>query len=308
MSEIVRLALVGAGRMGRVHLQAAERARGVDVTAVVDPVDAARAALAATGMRTHPSVEELLAAGGFDAAVVAAPSELHVELVRVLATKGFPVLCEKPCGLSAEDVRAAAEAADAAGTLLQVGYWRRFVPALGRLRARIGDGGLGEVSFVSSYQWDEHPPSAAFRATSGGIVLDMGVHEFDQLRWLTGQEIGRLEAAAVVASDGAESAGFIAELSGGAIGVASLGQRFGLPDSCWVEVIGTRGHAREPFMWGAEGERVFLDAIAAQLEAFARAIGSGSTGPAATAEDAIAALEAAERAAEALAGARAAHP
>jgi myo-inositol 2-dehydrogenase/D-chiro-inositol 1-dehydrogenase len=176
------------------------------------------------------------------------------------------------------------------------------VPALQRLRQRIGHGDLGTVSLVTCHQWDERPPSAEFLAHSGGIALDMGVHEFDQLRWLTGQEIDHLAAVEVAGEDGAESAGFLLRLSEGAIGLAGLGQRFGLPDSCWVEVVGTRGHAREPFMWAADGERVFLEAIVAQLEAFAGVIPAGVS-PAASGDDAVAALVAAERATRALAGA-----
>ena len=79
---------------------------------------------------------------------------------------------------------------------LQVAYWRRFIPGLRRLHDRIAAGEFGVIHLVTCYQWDEQPPSAAFRAHSGGIAIDMGVHEFDQLRWLTGQDISGLAAVA----------------------------------------------------------------------------------------------------------------
>src|SRR5205823_6792482 len=84
----------------------------------------------------------------------------------------------------------AGELALAGGTLC-VAYWRRFVPELQALRERVAGGELGTISHVLCSQWDERPPPASFRdpASSGGIVVDMGVHEFDLLRWLTGQEI-----------------------------------------------------------------------------------------------------------------------
>ena len=298
MSGPLRIAVVGAGRMGRVHLDACARAAGVRAVAVVDPVAGVRAELARAGLAVHGTVEELLAAGGFDAALVAAPSDLHLALVSQLADAGLAILCEKPIGVRADDAREAAAQVGRAGVVLQVGYWRRFVPALVELRRRILAGELGPVSLVSCYQWDERPPSGDFEARSGGIAIDMGVHEFDQLRWLTGQEV-----EAVAAAGGAETAAALATMSGGTIGFVSLGRRFPQPDSCWAEAIGPLGHVRTPFMWGAEGEAVFRAAIAAQLEAFAAALPAGRPGGAGG-EDAIAALEAAERAAAVLTRAR----
>jgi len=95
----VRVAVVGAGRMERIHLRALAAARGAAPAAVAEPVASVREELAAAGLRTHANVEELLAAGGADAALIAAPTDLHVELVAELAAAGLPILCEKPCGL-----------------------------------------------------------------------------------------------------------------------------------------------------------------------------------------------------------------
>ena len=133
-------------------------------------------------------------------------------------------------------------AADA-GVVLQIGYWRRFVPALVELRERITAGALGEPAQIWSWQWDEWPPSPAFRARSGGILLDMGVHEFDQVRWLTGQEFNDVTAiAASVASEtpvpgDPESVAAVAELSGGAVATVSVGRTAAVPDAA-PSVIG----------------------------------------------------------------------
>jgi myo-inositol 2-dehydrogenase/D-chiro-inositol 1-dehydrogenase len=296
----VRLAVIGAGRMGSVHLDALRNARVAEAVAVVEPHAPAREAAAARGLQTYADIDAMLVAGGFDAVLIAAPSDLHVMLVERFAAAGIPVLCEKPCGLRAEETRAAAAAAAAAGVLLQVGYWRRFVPALVALRERLQAGELGEVSRVACWQWDAEPPPDAFRARSGGIAIDMGVHELDQTRWLTGQEIDELDAApASVASappvDGdPDSVEAIARLSGGSIAAISLGRRFPHGDCCWVEVMGTRGFERVEFMWGAAGEDVFRDAMTAQADAFAEAVLGGSA-RGASADDAVAALDAAER-------------
>ena len=296
MSRPVRIAVVGAGRMGRVHISVLETLPNVEVVAVVDPV--------APGA-THADVETLLADGAPDGAVVAAPSTRHVEIASRLLDAGVPTLCEKPCGTTAAEARAVLDRAAETGTPLQIGYWRRFVPALRSLRDRIVAGELGEVLLVRSEQWDERPPPASFRVESGGILIDMGVHELDQIRWLTGQE---LACAAVVAATAgvdppvegdAESVEAVFELSGGGLGVVSLGRRFPPGDMCRVGVQGTKGVEECRFLWPPDSDRAFADGIAAQDAAFVELVRGGpqqGAGPA----DALAALVAAEDAKAAL--------
>jgi myo-inositol 2-dehydrogenase / D-chiro-inositol 1-dehydrogenase len=297
----MRLAIVGLGRMGRAHLRAA----GERAVAVVEPLARVRDELEACGLTVHAGVEALLEAGGVDAAIVAAPTTLHRAVVEPLLDAGLPVLCEKPCCIDVDDTRALAALAERRGVVLQVGYWRRFVPDLVRLHDDVHGGRLGALSLVICQQWDEHPPPAGFRRQSGGIAVDMGVHEFDQLRWLTGQEIGRLAAAAsTVAVDppvpgDPESVELLTNLSGGTVALVSLGRRFPLGDMCRVEVIGTRGFADRPFLWPPTGDQVFTEALRAQLDAFATAAAGGER-RGATAADAVEALLAATRAAEAL--------
>jgi predicted dehydrogenase len=191
-----RLGLVGAGRMGRTHLRALAWSERVAVTAIAEMSAAARAAASAPGMTLHASVADMLAAAAVDGVLIAAPTDQHGAIITEVAARGLPILCEKPCGLTAAAARASARTAASAGVPLQVAYWRRFVPGLRRLRERIAAGEFGAVHLVTCYQWDEQPPPAAFRAHSGGIAIDMGVHEFDQLRWLTGQDISHLAAVA----------------------------------------------------------------------------------------------------------------
>jgi myo-inositol 2-dehydrogenase/D-chiro-inositol 1-dehydrogenase len=191
-----RLGLAGAGRMGRTHLAALAGSRQVLVTGLAEPDPATRAATARPGLPGFATVAELVAAGNLDGVLVAAPTSAHDPIVTEIAAAGLPVLCEKPCGLDTAQAQACAAAAERAGVLLQVAYWRRFVPELAALRQRIRAGELGRVLAVNCYQWDEAPPGAGFRGASGGIFADMGVHEFDQVRWLTGQEFGALRVAA----------------------------------------------------------------------------------------------------------------
>jgi myo-inositol 2-dehydrogenase/D-chiro-inositol 1-dehydrogenase len=297
--ERLRLLVVGAGRMGRVHLAAIERSSRVRVVGVVEPVESTRQELSAAGLATFAELDEALAGDRIDAALIAAPSPLHPPLVAALMAARVPTLCEKPCGLRSEDTAEAARLAGEAGVLLQIGYWRRFVPELQALRAEIVAGALGEIAYVQAWQWDGEPPGAAFRKLSGGPLLDMGVHEFDMVRWLTGQDLALDDVidssvtSVEPVEDDPESVLAVGRLSGGGVAAISLGRRYDRGDCCWVEVIGTRGSRRCEFMIGAAGDDVFKDALVAQLDAFAATVG-GAPSTAATAADAVAALQVVE--------------
>ena len=283
--------------MGRTHLRALAGSDLIRVTAIAEMSPAAREAAASPGVTLHESVTEMLDHAALDGVLIAAPTDQHGAIIAEVTARGLPVLCEKPCGLTAADARTSAQTAAAAGVPLQVAYWRRFVPGLRQLRDRIAAGELGVIHLVTCYQWDERPPSPVFRAHSGGIAIDMGVHEFDQLRWLTGQDIGGLSAVASgPAPDGiadADGAQVILTLTGGATGFVSLGRYHPVGDIVWAEAFGTRGHERCDVIDPAEGEAAQLEALRRQAESFA-AFAAGGPCEGATADDAVAALAAAE--------------
>src|SRR3984957_2150261 len=292
------IGLIGAGGMGPTHRRALAGSDVVRVTAIAEMSPAAREAVAATGAAVYESVAEMLDRGAVDGVLIAAPTDQHGAIIAEVAARGLPILCEKPCGLTTAAAAASAQVAAAAGVPLQVAYWRRFVPGLRQLRDRIGAGDLGVIHLITCYQWDERAPAPGFRAPTGGIAIDMGVHEFDQLRWLTGQDIAGL---AVVSSGSApdgiadvDGAQVILTLTGGATGFVSLGRYFRLGDAVWAEAFGTEGHERCDVIDPAEGEVAQLAALRAQAESFA-SFAAGGPCEGATAADAIAALTAAER-------------
>jgi myo-inositol 2-dehydrogenase/D-chiro-inositol 1-dehydrogenase len=293
--------------MGQTHLRALHASTRARVVAIAEPAAGTRATLDAPGVTIHSGLDAMLDAGGLDGVLVAAPSDRHLAAVERLAAAGLPILCEKPCGVTAEQARAAARIATRSGIKLQVAYWRRFVPALRDLRYRMLNGDMGGLYFVACHQWDGAPPPVSFRARSGGIFIDMGVHEFDQLRWLTGQEITALHTVAsnVPGEDkvpgDAESAQALCALSAGSAGLVALGRRFPAGDICRVEVFGTSGAEDCRFLGPPDGDAVFLHALCAQAEGFIDLV-DGKPAQGATAEDAVAALTAAEQASRVLAG------
>jgi myo-inositol 2-dehydrogenase / D-chiro-inositol 1-dehydrogenase len=303
---VFRFGLIGAGRMGRTHLRAFAGSELVAVTAIAEVSAQGRRAVAGSAAEVYPTVAQMLDRAPVDGILITAPTDQHAQIVGEAAARGLPILCEKPCGVTIAQARAAVEAAAAARVPFQVAYWRRYVPALRALRDRMAAGDLGTVHLVACYQWDQEPPSAAFRAHSGGIFIDMGVHEFDQLRWLTGQEIATLRAVvsgpvpdglgdAPDQAPDVDGAQVVAELSGGGTGFISLGRYHPAGDMARAEVFGTRGTQLCYFLDPADGERAQLEALRRQAESFA-AFSRGGRCEGATGADAIAALAAAERA------------
>ncbi len=304
-----RLGLVGAGRMGQTHLRALADSRDVAIVAVCEIVDELRERAVATfGVKGFVALEELLASHEIDGVLIVTPSDSHVGVISQAAAAGFPILCEKPCGVSPQDTRKAQEVVSEAKVPLQVAYWRRFVPELQRLRERIQEGDFGEVLSVSCLQWDGEPPSAAFRARSGGIFVDMGVHEFDQARWLTSSDfMGLTAVASTVVTDPAsvgdpDCAQVLASTTSGATVVVSLGRHYAGGDMASVEVFGTSQHAMNIFLDPVDGERSQLEALRRQASSFAE-YATGGPCRGATVEDAVAALDAAASAAAQLVGA-----
>src|SRR5258705_10647420 len=175
MPAVCRLGLVGAGRMGRTHLRALARPGPVAITSVAEPLARIREGLTGTGVQLYADVAEMLDRSTLDGVLIAAPSDQHRSIIGQIAAAGLPILCEKPCGVSAEEARFAGQVAASAGVPLQVAYWRRFVPPLRELRERVNGGGLGAFDPVTRYPWDEEAPPGEFRAHRGGSAIILGV-------------------------------------------------------------------------------------------------------------------------------------
>jgi myo-inositol 2-dehydrogenase / D-chiro-inositol 1-dehydrogenase len=296
VSAPFRFGLIGGGRMGRTHLRGLKGSTEVEIVAVTEPVESAAAALREQGLSVLPTAEEMFAESELDGVLIAVPTPQHIDTTRKALEAGLPVLCEKPFGLVPDDARAAGELASEKGLALQIAYWRRFVPQLSTLRSDLADGKYGTVHFLVCSQWDEAPPPLSFRNDSGGIYIDMGVHEVDQTRWLLGQDFTDVKAQVFPttedpgAQNDVDSAQALVMLSGGTSTVISLGRFYEGGDIVSIELYGSRGHTRFDVVSPETGEGPQLHALKLQAEAFARhARGAAPEG--ATAEEAARVLE-----------------
>ncbi|NLU65974.1 Gfo/Idh/MocA family oxidoreductase [Streptomyces sp. HNM0574] len=191
----MRIGLIGTGRIGTLHARTLTALPDVSRLVVTD-ADTTRAAdVAATlGVDHVPSPDELFGLG-LDAVVVTSATASHAELVRTAAALGLPVFCEKPVATDLPGTAEALRAVEAAGTLLQVGFMRRFDAGYAAAREAVRSGRLGRLHTVRACTSDPAPPPAGYLPHSGGLYRDCLVHDFDVLRWVTGGEVVSVYAA-----------------------------------------------------------------------------------------------------------------
>ncbi|WP_328718580.1 Gfo/Idh/MocA family oxidoreductase [Streptomyces sp. NBC_00247] len=189
----MRIGLVGTGRIGTFHAEALSRhpAVGSLVVADVDPAHAAAAA-ARTGA-TAVGVDEVFA-GGVDAVVIASATAAHAGLIGRAARAGLPAFCEKPVALDLPGTLAALAEVEAAGSVLQLGFMRRFDAGYRAAREAVREGRLGRLHTVRAVTSDPAPPPAAYLPLSGGLFRDCLIHDFDMVRWVTGREVSEVYA------------------------------------------------------------------------------------------------------------------
>lgn len=197
----VKFGLLGAGRIGKVHAKAISSNADAQLVAVADAItDAADAIAAAYGCATL-TVNEIEKAGDIDAVVICTPTDTHADLIERFARAGKAVFCEKPIDLDLGRVKACLKVVDETGTTLMVGFNRRFDPHFAAVRAAIDEGKIGEVEMVQITSRDPGPPPADYIKSSGGILRDMTIHDFDMARFLLGEEPETVFAAASVLVD-----------------------------------------------------------------------------------------------------------
>lgn len=193
----MRIALLGAGRIGQLHGQLVASQPGVDEVIVhdVDP-DRARETAAVVGGRVAPTVEAALAEA--DAVLIAASTNVHATLVSQAIDARLPIFVEKPIAFDLAETVDLVDKADAAEAVVQVGFQRRFDPAFVEARRLVESGEMGTVYLVRLIAHDHEPPPDAYIPVSGGLFRDSSIHDFDALRWVTGQEVVEVYAAGSV--------------------------------------------------------------------------------------------------------------
>jgi myo-inositol 2-dehydrogenase/D-chiro-inositol 1-dehydrogenase len=304
----VRVGIVGLGRMGRLHAtNIAERVRSLDVVAASDPAGSAAAAAGEFGIPLLPDWRELVGRPDLDAVLVCSPPDHHAEQIVAAAGAGKHVFCEKPLDRSLPDIDRILAAVTAAGTVLQVGFNRRADRNFSALRARLVAGDVAAPWLLKITSRDTQPQPREYVRDSGGLFIDMAIHDFDLARFLLGDIVavsatgGALVDPEIAELDDVDTAITTLTFESGALGVVDNCRKATYGYDQRVEVHGSLG------MLAAENEAsstiqlanesgfhrpplptFFLDRYGAayvrELEVFAAAV-AGETPPLADGRD-----------------------
>ncbi|MBJ3785438.1 inositol 2-dehydrogenase [Devosia sediminis] len=197
----VRFALLGAGRIGKVHAKAVTSNPKAKLVAVADAMADAASAIAAQYGAEIRTIEAIESASDIDAVIVCTPTDTHADLIERFARAGKAIFCEKPVDLDIERVKTCIRTVDETGATLMVGFNRRFDPHFQAVKAAIEAGQIGAVEMVTIVSRDPGAPPADYVKRSGGIFRDMTIHDFDMARFLLGEEIDTVSAQASVLVD-----------------------------------------------------------------------------------------------------------
>lgn len=185
----MRIGVIGTGRIGTFHARTLSRHRDVGSLILTD-ADPLRAQELANrlGETAAPGVDEIFK-WGVDAVVITTATSAHAELIGRAARSGLPVFCEKPIALDLTGTLNAIAEVETAGTVLHMGFQRRFDTGYAGARDAVRAGRLGRLHTIRAVTSDQAPPEAAYLPLSGGLYRDTLIHDFDVLRWLTGHEV-----------------------------------------------------------------------------------------------------------------------
>ena len=246
-----KVGVIGTGRIGQLHITNLVRlVEGAQVTAVADPLVADSIAwLAELGVEhTHKNHRELLARDDVDAVYICSPTDTHAQIVIEASEAGKHIFCEKPIDLSARKAREALESVRKAGVSMQVGFNRRFDHNFAAMRNQVAAGRIGDVQLVKITSRDPGPPPLDYLKRSGGLFLDMTIHDFDMAEFVSGSRVETVSAAGVVLVDPAigkagdiDTAVVTLQFESGALGVIDNSRKAIYGYDQRVEVFGSKG-------------------------------------------------------------------
>ena len=247
----MKFAVLGAGRIGKIHAETlALRLPDTEVTAIADVYEPATAETAA---RLHIPVSSsdtlaVIRRDDVDAVAICTSTDTHVQYIIEAANAGKHIFCEKPIDMELAHIDRALEAVEKAGVQLQIGFNRRFDPNFARVRRAIIEGEVGTPHLLHIISRDPGPPPISYVRVSGGMMIDMTIHDFDMARFLIGSEVEEIYAVAKVRVDPAiaeagdvDTALAVLKFANGVIGTIDNSRKAVYGYDQRVEVFGSGG-------------------------------------------------------------------
>lgn len=251
MTESLNIGLIGAGRIGQVH--AATLTYRIPSARLLAVADVNLAAAQATAVRfgipsATDDAQALLNHPEIDAVLICSVTATHAPYIEAAAAAGKHIFCEKPIALNLAQIDRALAAVQRAGVKLQVGFNRRFDANFGRVRQAIVSGEIGQPALLHIISRDPGPPPIEYIKGSGGMFMDMTIHDFDMARFLIGAEVEEIYVQAAVTVDPAigeagdvDTAVIMLKFANGVIGTIDNCRRASYGYDQRVEVLGSLG-------------------------------------------------------------------
>lgn len=199
----INVAVAGLGRIGKIHLKnLCRNFPEIKVVAVMDVFDESKAIADEYNIPVFvKDFDELLAVPGVDAVVICSPTDTHAGYVVKAAKAGKQIFCEKPLDLSLDRVKEVLTIVEECGVKLMLGFNRRFDPEFKKIRQLVVNDAVGDVQIVKITSRDPGPPPVSYVKVSGGMFLDMTIHDFDMARYISGKQVKEVFAKGAVMVD-----------------------------------------------------------------------------------------------------------
>ena len=247
----VTFGIIGAGRIGKLHADnLLSRVDGARLKAITDPFLDEDWAASRNIPLTGKDHRILLDDPEIDAILIGSPSAEHAPQMIECAEAGKHIFCEKPIALDPEIIRNALAEVDKSGVKLQVGFNRRFDPNFAAVQQQVVSGVLGDPHIIRITSRDPAPPPAEYVAGSGGMFLDMTIHDFDMARFLSSSEVTEVHAYGAVLVDpeigkagDIDTAVISLKFANGALGIIENSRKAVYGYDQRVEVFGAKGTA-----------------------------------------------------------------
>lgn len=246
-----KLGVIGTGRIGKVHIATlVQNVPQAEVIAVADVnLDSAVAVAGGYGISAvYGNYQEVINHPEIEAVVICSPTDTHAQYIIEAAKAGKHIFCEKPVDLSLPVIQGALDAVKAAGVKLMVGFNRRFDPNFLKIKQMVVDGKIGDPHVLKITSRDPAPPPAEYSAVSGGMFLDMTIHDFDMARYVVGSEVTEVYTKAAVLVDpeigkagDVDTAVITLTFENGAIGVIDNSRKAVYGYDQRVEIFGSKG-------------------------------------------------------------------
>ena len=248
----MNIGLIGAGRIGRIHGEIlTKHVTGAKITVVAEVYANGETIAWANGLGIGKVVKdyhEVLADPAVDAVFICSSTDTHTQIIMEAARAGKQIFCEKPISYDIDKIVEALRVVKECGVKLQIGFNRRFDHNFGKIRAMVQDGKVGDVQVVKITSRDPAPPPIPYIKVSGGIFLDMMIHDFDMARFLSGSEVAEVYAQGAVLVDPAigeagdvDTAIVSLKFANGALGVIDNSRQAVYGHDQRVEVFGSKG-------------------------------------------------------------------